>query len=395
MLYRRSATRWPARMLGLASITALASLFAAGPASAVTFNSSPAKVTIADATTDGTPKASTPTEPTDISVANVTGPVTKVTATLNGFAHGCPTDVDVLLVGPLGQKSVLMSDIGDCTKNKPLDQTGGTRADIDLTFDDSAATTVPCLVSDGGGGTPVSTQNMSGGTFKPTDGPPRGQPGTCAFAGGTTADSFAVGSPVGPVGPYPTGLATFNGVNPNGAWHMYVVDQFVNDFGHLTKGWTLNLTVAPPTLTAPAIVGTPQVGQTLSAASGQITNGGVATWEWKRCDAGGTQCPTTVSTTPTYTPTDADKGLTLKLIETATNSGGSVSATSAASAIVAPPIGPQVPNIVPSLATRTTKTKQKVLTQGGLLAAFTSNVNGDVVGTATVNVPNLAKVYKF
>src|SRR5919201_5533284 len=115
MLHRRSATRWPARMLGIASLSLVALLLAAGQASALTVSNTSA-ITITDASTNGVPAASSP-EPSSIPVSGVTGPVTKVTATINGFAHGCPTDTGMLLVGPLGQQSVLMSYIGDCTHN--------------------------------------------------------------------------------------------------------------------------------------------------------------------------------------------------------------------------------------------------------------------------------------
>ena len=48
MLHRRSATRWPARMLGLAAASVTAVLFAAGPASAATTVKNPAAISIAE-----------------------------------------------------------------------------------------------------------------------------------------------------------------------------------------------------------------------------------------------------------------------------------------------------------------------------------------------------------
>jgi hypothetical protein len=91
----------------------------------------------------------------------------------------------------------------------------------------------------------------------------------------------------------------------------------------------------------------------------------------------------------------ADKGSTLKLTETVTNTGGSNSASSDHTAIVADANNVQQPSTAPTISSRSTKSKQKVLTQGGVLATLTSNVDGNLVATGTVSVPNLAKTYKF
>src|SRR3954452_21441042 len=110
MHYCRSATRWPARMLGLAATTAIALLLAAGSASAATSN--PTAFTITD-------HASASLYPSDINASDVIGNVGKVTVNVTGFTHKCSTDVDMLLVGPGGQRSILMSDAGDCANTQP------------------------------------------------------------------------------------------------------------------------------------------------------------------------------------------------------------------------------------------------------------------------------------
>ena len=137
---------------GLAALAGALVLGLAGTAHAATFsNATP--ITINDAAPNGqggVPAASTP-YPSPIAVSGVVGTVTKVTATLHGFHHQCPTDVDILLVGPLGQKSILMSDAGDCQ------EPSGQPAPIELTFDD-AAPPVPCL----------NTSSLPGGTYAPT-----------------------------------------------------------------------------------------------------------------------------------------------------------------------------------------------------------------------------------
>ena len=157
MLYARSATRWPARTLALASISVAAFLFAAGSASAVPFTNA-AAVPIADA--GGTSANPTNTQgESDITASGVVGNISKVTATLNGYNHACPIDSDVLLVGPAGQTSILMSDIGDCK--------GAARAGVNLVFDDAAAGPVPCILS-----SPTVTNTLAAGTYQPTDASP-------------------------------------------------------------------------------------------------------------------------------------------------------------------------------------------------------------------------------
>jgi subtilisin-like proprotein convertase family protein len=152
--------------------------------------------------------------PSTISVSGITGTVTKVTATLNSFSHTFPSDVDVLLVGPGGQKLLLMSDVGGGT-----DAVGAT-----LTFDDSAAAIGATVVS---------------GTFRPTN--------------SGTGDAFPAPAPAGPY-PDPQLLSVFNGVDPNGTWSLFVVDDASLDIGSIAGGWSLTITTADPVCCASACV---------------------------------------------------------------------------------------------------------------------------------------------
>ena len=160
--------------------------------------------------------------PSTINVSGIVGTVTKVTATLTGMNHTFPDDIDVLLVGPGGQKLLLMSDAGGS-----LDLVG-----VNLTFDDGAASALP-----------DSTQIVSG-TFRPTN-----------FG---TGDTFPAPAPAGPY-PDPQLLSVFNGINPNGTWSLFVFDDAGADVGSITGGWSLSITTADPvccdspcTLTCPA-----------------------------------------------------------------------------------------------------------------------------------------------
>src|SRR5262249_10171987 len=119
----------------------------AANASTISFTNS-ATVTIPGTGTSGVASP----YPSSIPVAGLTGNVTKVTARLNGLSHTWPDDLDILLVGPTGQKVMLMSDAG-----------GGSSYDLvnaTLTFDDAAATVVP-----DGGNIPSNAST----SYKPTD----------------------------------------------------------------------------------------------------------------------------------------------------------------------------------------------------------------------------------
>jgi len=141
--------------------------------------------------------------PSNINVAGVAGTVTKVTVTLNNLNHTFPDDVDVLLVGPGGQRVLLMSDAGGSPDV----------VNVTLTFDDAAA-----------GSLPDAAQLVSG-LFKPSN--------------------FGAGDPFpapAPAGPYGSALSVYNGINPNGTWRLYVVDDQGGDIGNINGGWRLRIT---------------------------------------------------------------------------------------------------------------------------------------------------------
>lgn len=360
-------------MLGLRLLLAALSACAlwlgvASAAHAVSY-SNPGAITINDAKagSPGVPAQATP-YPSGISVSGLTGPVTKVTATLHGFHHSCPTDVDVLLAGPQGQKTFLMSDAGDCGGvNLPRDP-------IDLTFDDGGPP-LPCLAVF------PPPRPLAGGTYAPTDSPT--SPYDCSPSNPTETDIFDAPAPAGP---YPVSMAVFNGVDPNGPWQLYVMDQFNDDQGAIDGGWSLELTVPPPTVGAPTISGVAELGRTLTANSGAIANGGVASYQWSRCNLAGAACAAIAGADKdAYVPITADVGHTLVVTETAANSGGSASASSAPTGGVGPPL----------VSTAGTKKTQRVLKRRGLAVLATSNIAGGLVAGATVSVPSASKLYRF
>ncbi|HVF50625.1 MAG TPA: proprotein convertase P-domain-containing protein [Pyrinomonadaceae bacterium] len=153
--------------------------------------------------------------PSTINVSGVSGTVSKVTVQLFGMHHTFPDDLDLLLVGPQGQKMMLMSDAGGT----------GDLVATNLTFDDTAAASLP------------DSATILAGTFKPTN-----------FGTGDTFPTTGIPGPPPPVGPYPDPqlLSVFNGTNPNGTWRLYVTDDVGGDFGRIAGGWRLSFTTAAP-----------------------------------------------------------------------------------------------------------------------------------------------------
>lgn len=97
------------------------------------------------------------------------------------------------------------------------------------------------------------------------------------------------------------------------------------------------LAIAPTRTGDPAITGTAKEGATLTSTNGTFSGSAPFTYayEWLRCNADGLSClPIGGATSATYALTAADRGVTVRTRVTATNSGGSDSATSLPSAIV-------------------------------------------------------------
>lgn len=107
----------------------------------------------------------------------------------------------------------------------------------------------------------------------------------------------------------------------------------------------------PPVNTVdPSVPGTPREGTVVTGARGTWTSANAITYayQWQRCAVGGGGCVAIPgATSQAYTPDVDDIDGTLRVAVTATNSGGSTSETSAASAVVlaAPPVNVTLPGI--------------------------------------------------
>ena len=141
-------------------------------------------------------------------VSGVTGQVSQVTVTLSGLLHSYPNDISALLVGPTTAKTLLLSHAAF---------NSGLSSPIDLTFDDAAASPLP------------ATGPMSTGSWQPS-----------AYAPAPVFSNPA------PVGPYTATLSTFSGLDPNGIWSLYILDDGSGDTGSIAGGWSINFTNVTP-----------------------------------------------------------------------------------------------------------------------------------------------------
>ena len=127
-------------------------------------------------------------------------------------------------------------------------------------------------------------------------------------------------------------------------------------------------TAAPVNTAPPTISGTPQVGQTLTAGNGTLTNSPTSfAYQWLRCNAGGNSCVSVANgTQKTYTPVGADAARTMRTRVTATNADGSSSAQSDQTTVVAPATSTAGPkNTSPPTISGTPKVGQELTANEG------------------------------
>jgi subtilisin-like proprotein convertase family protein len=165
--------------------------------------------------------------PSDITVSGIAGniPATPggIKVTINGFSHTFSDDVAIALVGPTGAAMLIQDGAGDDPD----------MVNVTYTLSDDGATVLPNATA------------WPAGTYKPTsyyagDSFPAPGPGT----------SYSLPGPV--TGGTATFASIFGGTNPNGVWHLYVVDLVGGDSGNISGGWSLEIAgAAAPTGDAP------------------------------------------------------------------------------------------------------------------------------------------------
>ena len=167
----------------------------------------------------GSPPTKAAPYPTSVSVSGFTGQtITKATLTVNGFSHGFPSDVTMLLVAPTGQKLIVLSEVGG---QSPMPVTN-----LTITLDDDAINSLPVY------------SRLTSGTFKPTDGYitlghaglPYDLPPPAPSSNSNSASQ----------------LSLLKNTDPTGTWNLFVVDDATGESGAVSNGWTLTLNIAVP-----------------------------------------------------------------------------------------------------------------------------------------------------
>jgi uncharacterized delta-60 repeat protein/uncharacterized repeat protein (TIGR01451 family) len=161
--------------------------------------------------------------PSIIDVANMGGTITKITVTVSNLTHGFPDDIDILLVGPGGEKVTLMSDAGSTSAQPhPVNN-------VTLKFDAAAA------------GTLSDSNQIVSGTYQPVN---------YAGPGMNTSDRFEAPAP--PLPYTNTSLSVFNGTGPNGGWSLFVMDDEALASGSI-GAWKLEIQTSDPVSPAAGI----------------------------------------------------------------------------------------------------------------------------------------------
>ena len=148
--------------------------------------------------------------PSTINISGISGMVNRVTVTLRNMSHMYPGDVDVLLVGPTGERALIMSDTAS---NNAL-------SGITITLDDQAVKVLP------------QSAAITSGSYRPAN-----------YTDSAVPDSFPAPAPAGP---FQSALSVFNGKDPNGTWSLYVVDDTQYDAGNIAGGWSLSISTFDP-----------------------------------------------------------------------------------------------------------------------------------------------------
>jgi subtilisin-like proprotein convertase family protein len=164
------------------------------------------------------PDAATP-YPSNIPVSGLSGTVSDVNVTLTGVTHPFQGDIEILLVSPAGgtHNLELLSDAGT-----------GSFSNATITFDDSA------------GSQPPQNNPWAPGTYKPVN-----------YTELSGADTFP--SPAPAPSSNTTLAEAFDGINGNGTWSLYVIDDACPDGGSISGGWSLNITSAAAAVTSTAL----------------------------------------------------------------------------------------------------------------------------------------------
>lgn len=161
----------------------------------------------------GSPGAFGPADPYPATIAATgftsTARISDVDLTLHGLSHGFAHDLFILLVAPGGGNAVVMGEAGINGPESAVD-------DLTLTLDDEADAALP-----------GEEEPLTSGTFRPLN---------------TNTFIESIFPAPAPTPSDDVALSTFDGINPNGQWQLFILDHGGGDVGSLADGWSLEIT---------------------------------------------------------------------------------------------------------------------------------------------------------
>jgi hypothetical protein len=161
----------------------------------------------------GSPGAFGPANPypATIDVTGFTSParISDVNLTLHGLSHSVSHDLIFLLVAPGGRNAVVLGQVGINGPESAVD-------DVTLTLDDEAEVALP-----------GEEEPLISGTFRHRN---------------TNTDNLPDFPAPAPTPSDAVALSTFDDINPNGRWQLFIFDHGGNDVGSLVDGWSLEIT---------------------------------------------------------------------------------------------------------------------------------------------------------
>ena len=178
-----------------------------------------------------------------------------------------------------------------------------------------------------------------------------GSGSTCVVTPCTYAWDDDGGEP--PIGDWPLGSgqviqSTFTGTSFTAYVRLTVTDALGQTGTVEHNVYVANPPTPPPVNSgAPSIEGTAGVGDQLTAEPGSWSGSPTYKYQWGDCNSGGSGCTSIAGATgSTYLVASSDGGHTIEVTVTATNGGGSASATSGPTSVVpSPPVNSGAPSI--------------------------------------------------
>jgi len=151
--------------------------------------------------------------PTTIDVSGLTGTIVDLNVTLFGLSSSWTSDLSIALMNPNHEAVYLMHEAGNDSELH----------NVELTFDDQATHRLP------------DYGEIPSGRYQVSEYVDYVVP----------LNNFS--------GVYGSDLSNFNGAAPNGAYQLYIWDQFLGDTGSL-QGWSINITTATIDVPEPSTI---------------------------------------------------------------------------------------------------------------------------------------------